>query len=107
MWGGEPAQAEKLPQVDGGLVASREPLPGVLDWLRFHHEAHLSGFLPQGQLGGGGWGGLVSRFQRQQQVPGACPAGKGQAEGGGEAFVSGLDIWDLLPSRLKLVTAEC
>lgn len=57
MWGGEPAQAEKLPQVDGGLVASREPLPGVLDWLRFHHEAHLSGFLPQGQLGGGGCGG--------------------------------------------------
>lgn len=36
--------------MDGGLLASREPLVTALDRLRFQHKAHLSGFSPQGQV---------------------------------------------------------
>lgn len=74
--------------------------PQPLDRLRFHHRAYLSGFLPRARLvlvvG-------VSRFQySKSQEPGGLGGAWLKVEG---AFVSGLDIWDLLPSRLKLVTA--
>lgn len=79
-------QAEEPPQVDGGLVAPRVPVLGVLDRLRFHHKPHRSGVSPQGQLG---WGGGWCHDSNSSEVPGACRAGKGQAKGGGRPLCLG------------------
>lgn len=79
-------------------MAPGEPLLRALTGLRFQHEAHCAGFLPRAR-----WGCPDSKTARPRARAGLGRAG---LKVGGRAFVSGLDIGDLLPPRLRLVTAE-
>lgn len=78
------------------LVAPGDPLLRALDRLTFCHKAHLLGSHPRPSRG------VMIPIVVKPQAPAGLGGTRVKVEGG---FVSGLDIWDLLPARLKLLTA--
>lgn len=57
-----------------------EPLLGVLDRLRFQRMAHLSGFSPRGQVGGGG--GVTIPMAARSPAPARLGRARLKVEGG-------------------------